>query len=35
MIPIRQTEVFSEWLRRLRDLQARSIIQGVLIDCVR
>jgi putative addiction module killer protein len=28
MIPIRQTEVFSEWLRRLRDRQARSIIQA-------
>lgn len=31
MIPIRQTEVFAEWLRRLRDRQARSIIQ-VRID---
>lgn len=28
MIAIRQTEMFSEWLRRLRDRQARSIIQA-------
>lgn len=28
MIPIRQTEVFSEWLRKLRDLRVRSIIQA-------
>ncbi len=31
MIPIRQTEIFSKWLRSLRDRQARSIIQ-VRID---
>jgi len=26
MVSIRQTELFSEWLRRLRDRRARSII---------
>src|ERR1035437_2978058 len=26
MIPIRQTGVYSEWLRRLRDRRARSIL---------
>jgi putative addiction module killer protein len=28
MIPIRQTEMFSEWMRKLRDLRVRSIIQA-------
>jgi putative addiction module killer protein len=28
MISIRQTEVFSKWMRGLRDLRARSIIQA-------